>query len=143
MDAIQLLISHNEEETRDIGRKIGSLLTKGSVVSLVGVLGSGKTILAKGIAQALGVKETLVSPTFTLIQEYMGNVPLYHMDLYRIEGFDDFIAIGGEEYMYGNGVTLIEWGDRIASYLPLHTIEISIEYKESHTRQLSIRGAHI
>jgi len=96
--------------------------------------------LAKGIAEALHITEAIVSPTFTLIQEYRGTLDLYHMDLYRLEGVEDFAGIGGEELLYAGGVTLIEWSEKIAEILPEHTIRIVLSIDEDGSRTISITG---
>lgn len=131
-------ISHNSEETIKIGKEIGKLCKEGTVISLRGSLGAGKTVIAKGIAQYLNINEAIVSPTFTIIQEYDGDLKLYHMDLYRISGCDEFEMLGGEEMLYGNGVTLIEWSEKIEEMLPDNTIFINIEIKENLDRIIDI-----
>lgn len=117
----------NQEETISLGEKIGSLLKKGDIIALQGDLGAGKTTITKGIAKALGVEENITSPTFCLISEYSGKMPLYHMDVYRLEGADDFANLGTEDMLYGNGVTLIEWSEKIMSELPKKTIILKLE----------------
>ncbi len=136
-------ISSSPQETSDLGFRIGKACKAGSVVSLRGSLGAGKTVLAKGIARALGITEAIVSPTFTLIQEYEGTLDLYHMDLYRISGSDEFEMIGGEEMLYGNGVTLIEWSEKIQDMLPDWTIFVDICIMEDNTREITIEGIDV
>jgi len=131
-------ISHNAEETIEIGKKIGSMCKSGTVISLRGSLGAGKTVIAKGIAQYLNIEEAIVSPTFTIIQEYSGTLPLYHMDLYRISGCDEFEMLGGEEMLYGNGITLIEWSEKIEEMLPENTIYIDITILDNLDRVINI-----
>jgi len=124
----QETISSSPEETRRLGEEIGALLEPGSIVRLTGKMGAGKTVLAGGIARALGVTETVTSPTYTIISEYGGKLPLYHMDTYRLAGDEDFRLAGGEELLYGKGVCVIEWPERL-SLLPLDrvlTVEIAI-----------------
>ena len=96
-----------------------------------GTLAAGKTTITKGIALALGVEDTITSPTFCLISEYEGKIPLYHMDVYRLNGSDDFINLGAEELIYGNGVSIIEWSEKIMDTLPKKTIIIRLEPVES------------
>lgn len=131
-------ISHNTEETIEIGKKIGKMCKSGTVISLRGSLGAGKTVIAKGIAKALNIDEAIVSPTFTIIQEYKGTLPLYHMDLYRISGCDEFEMLGGEEMLYGNGVTLIEWSEKIEEMLPEDTIFIDIAIEKNLDRIITL-----
>ena len=115
------------QETIELGQKIGNLLKKGDIIALQGTLAAGKTTITKGIASALGVKDEITSPTFCLISEYEGKMPLYHMDVYRLEGGDDFINLGVEDLIYGNGVSLIEWSEKIMSELPKKTIILKLE----------------
>lgn len=130
----------SEEETKEVGRKLGKIATTGTVISLRGPLGAGKTIIAKGIAEALGITEAIVSPTFTLVQEYEGRLPMHHLDLYRIDGIEDFEGIGGEELLYSAGITVIEWSEKIEHLLPIQTIRVTIEILANQNRQISIRG---
>ena len=123
------------EETIELGKKIGSLLKKGDIIAMQGTLAAGKTTITKGIAQALGVKDEITSPTFCLISEYEGKMPLYHMDVYRLEGGEDFINLGVEDLMYGNGVSLIEWSEKVMDELPKKTIILRIEPVEGTTER--------
>ena len=117
----------SREETIQLGQKIGSKLKKGDVLAMQGTLAAGKTTITKGIALALGVKEDITSPTFCLISEYEGNMPLYHMDVYRLDGTEDFINLGVDDMLYGNGVCIIEWSEKIMDELPKNTIIIRLE----------------
>ncbi len=128
------------DETLKLGRNIGTILTLGSLVSLRGPLGAGKTVIAKGIAEALGIKEAIVSPTFTLVQEYEGREKLYHLDIYRLSGEDEFESMGGEEFLYPDGITLIEWSEKIDSMLPDDTIFIDITINDDLSRTINIKG---
>lgn len=123
------------EETIELGKKIGRLLQKGDIIALQGTLAAGKTTITKGIAQALGVSEEITSPTFCLISEYEGRLPLYHMDVYRLEGGDDFINLGVEDLIYGNGVSLIEWSEKVMDELPKKTIILRLETTEGTTER--------
>lgn len=123
------------EETIELGKKIGSLLKKGDIIAMQGTLAAGKTTITKGIAQALGIKDEITSPTFCLISEYEGKMPLYHMDVYRLEGGEDFINLGVEDLMYGNGVSLIEWSEKVMDELPKKTIILKIEPIEGTTER--------
>lgn len=119
------------EQTIEFGKKIGSKLKKGDILAMQGTLAAGKTTITKGIALALGVEDTITSPTFCLISEYEGKIPLYHMDVYRLNGTDDFLNLGAEELIYGNGVSIIEWSEKIMDSLPKKTIIIRLEPQES------------
>lgn len=143
MDKLQQFRTKSATETKDLGFRIGKHLKGGTVISLRGTLGSGKTVIAKGIAKALGITEAIVSPTFTLIQEYSGVLPLIHMDLYRIDGVEDFEGIGGEELLYQDGVTLIEWSEKIDEILPPATITLLIEIQENGDRLITLKGLQL
>lgn len=131
------LIFHTKsaDETIALGEKIGSLLKKGDIIALQGTLAAGKTTITKGIASALDVKDEITSPTFCLISEYEGRLPLYHMDVYRLEGGEDFINLGVEDLIYGNGVSLIEWSEKVMDELPKKTIILRLEAKEGTTER--------
>lgn len=122
----------NAEETIRLGERIGRILSDGIVIALIGKLGAGKTTLVKGIARGLGVKELIHSPTFTLIHEHKGRIPLYHFDLYRITEKEELHDIGYEEYFYGSGVTVIEWPEKIIDLLPPDHLEIHITGEDDH-----------
>lgn len=103
-----------------------------------GTLAAGKTTITKGIAKALEIEETVTSPTFTLISEYEGKMPLYHMDVYRLDSTEDFINLGTEDLLYGNGVSVIEWSEKIMSELPKKTIILKLEATEDNGRIITI-----
>ncbi len=116
------------ESTAELGNRIGRQVAAGDVICLNGDLGVGKTVFTQGFAKGLGISEPVNSPTFTLIQEYdEGRIPLYHFDVYRISGPWDMDDLGYEDYFYGNGVCLVEWGNLIDELLPENTIYVSIE----------------
>lgn len=118
-----------EEETYAFGAKLADKLKPGTVIAMVGDLGTGKTTLTKAIAKGLGVKETVTSPTFTIVKEYEdGKMPLYHFDVYRIGDIDEMYELGYEEYFYGQGVCIVEWADIIEELIPDDAIRINIEY---------------
>ena len=123
------------EETIELGKKIGSHLKKGDIIAMQGTLAAGKTTITKGIAASLGIKDEITSPTFCLISEYEGKMPLYHMDVYRLEGGEDFINLGVEDLMYGNGITLIEWSEKVMDELPKKTIILKLEPIEGTTER--------
>ncbi|MFD1347540.1 tRNA (adenosine(37)-N6)-threonylcarbamoyltransferase complex ATPase subunit type 1 TsaE [Oceanobacillus caeni] len=120
------MVSNSAEETNLIGERLASLLEAGDVLTLEGDLGAGKTTFTKGIAKGLGVKRTVNSPTFTIVKEYEGRLPLYHMDVYRLEDSDE--DIGFDEYFNGNGVSVVEWAQFIEEYLPTNRLDIRIKY---------------
>ena len=118
--------TQSAEETMEVGRKLGALLRGGEVLCLNGDLGTGKTAFTGGIARALGVAGYITSPTFTLVNEYPGSLPLYHFDVYRIDDPEEMFEIGFEEYLLSGGVMVIEWADRIREVLPAEYIRIDI-----------------
>lgn len=128
------------EETVELGKKIGSFLKKGDIIAMQGTLGAGKTTITKGIAQALGINETITSPTFCLISEYEGKMPLYHMDVYRLDGAEDFANLGTEDMLYGEGVSIIEWSEKIMEELPHKTIILKLEPHDDGTRNITIEN---
>jgi len=133
------MVTKNEEETRQLGVRLAELLQPGDVLALEGDLGAGKTTLAQGVARGLGVKETVDSPTFTIIKEYHGRLPFYHMDVYRLESPDE--DLGWDEFFFGDGVTLVEWAGRIEELLPDHTVRITITVGENGERLIAFAPA--
>jgi tRNA threonylcarbamoyladenosine biosynthesis protein TsaE len=131
--------SHGEEETREIGRLLGQSLAAGIVVGLVGDLGAGKTRLAQAICDGLEVDISQVnSPTFVLIQEYEGRLPVYHFDTYRLRDTDEFLELGADDYMSSVGVCLIEWSDRVVDLLPRDRLTVEVEILGEASRGISI-----
>ncbi len=112
------IITKSTEETLRLGTILGSLLQKGDVIGLFGDLGTGKTVFTQGIARGLKVEDYVTSPTFTLINEYSGSLPLFHFDVYRLDDPEELLELGYEEYFFGEGVTVIEWAEKIEDYLP-------------------------
>lgn len=127
--------TNSAEETIELGKKIGSFLKGGEIFAMQGTLAAGKTTITKGIAQALNVKDEITSPTFCLISEYEGKIPLYHMDVYRLNDGEDFINLGAEDLIYGKGVSIIEWSEKIMEELPKSTIILKIEPVEGTTQR--------
>ena len=132
-----------EKETFALGESLAPLLEKGSIVALKGSLGAGKTCFAKGVARGLGIEEVLTSPTYTVISEYglpaeTGIPALYHIDAYRLKGNDDFIAIGGEDIIFADGISLIEWSERIGESIPAEALRVDIEIGEGGERLIRI-----
>ena len=134
------LISRSEKNTFDIGREIAANLVKGDIICLCGQLGSGKTVLAKGISSGLGVnKDEVISPTFVLMRCYDVRIPVYHFDLYRLSRPDDIINIGYEEFLFADGISIIEWADRLMHLLPPEFLKI--ELRVSGEKQRSLKFA--
>ena len=127
------VISRNEKETMELAQNIESEKFPNMIICLDGELGSGKTVFTKGIAQALGINEVITSPTFTIIKEYLyGEMPLYHMDVYRLDGADDTVGI--EEYFTKGGIVVIEWADIIRDILPENRLDIKIKVTDEDKR---------
>ena len=115
---IKNIYLNNDQETREIGFKLGKLLKPGSIVCLIGDLGAGKTTMTQSLAEALEVDDYITSPTFTIVNQYEGKMPLYHFDVYRIGCSEEMYDIGFEEYINGDGVCIIEWANIIEDILP-------------------------
>jgi tRNA threonylcarbamoyladenosine biosynthesis protein TsaE len=141
-----VIYSSSEEETIKIGEELGKLLKLGTIIGLNGELGTGKTVFVKGIARGLNTREEPNSPTFVIMNKYEGRIPLYHFDLYRISSAEELEGIGYEDYFYGNGVTVVEWSDRVKGIFPDKTIkiEITIPVEPDHNaetiRKINIEG---
>lgn len=128
MENTKQIESFSAEDTHALGKKIGENAKPGDVYTLLGDLGVGKTVLTQGIADGLGIKEAICSPTFTIVQVYdEGRMPFYHFDVYRIGDIEEMDEIGYEDYFYGNGLTMIEWANLIEEILPSKRKEITIE----------------
>ncbi|MFQ5770313.1 MAG: tRNA (adenosine(37)-N6)-threonylcarbamoyltransferase complex ATPase subunit type 1 TsaE [bacterium] len=123
------IISNSPAETQRIGEQWGRSLQPGSVVALFGELGSGKTTFIKGVCRGLNVIDEITSPSFTLIHEYTGKIPIYHFDFYRIENIREILELGCEDYFYRAGICLIEWADRVTDFLPSKRIEIYLKHR--------------
>jgi tRNA threonylcarbamoyladenosine biosynthesis protein TsaE len=134
------ILSSSREETLALGEKLAGFLAPGSVVALEGPLGAGKTCFAKGIARGLGIEEEITSPTYTIVSEYQGAFPFYHIDVYRLSGDGDFASLGGEEFIYGKGISVVEWSDRIPSSIPRDSVFVDIEIREGGARNIRITG---
>ncbi|OIO32551.1 MAG: tRNA (adenosine(37)-N6)-threonylcarbamoyltransferase complex ATPase subunit type 1 TsaE [Candidatus Omnitrophica bacterium CG1_02_40_15] len=134
------MITNSAKETMLIGEKLARKLRPGDIIALSGDLGSGKTTFTKGIGKGLGVKDPkrINSPTFVLIKEYNGRIPLYHLDLYRLDDLKEIENLAIEEYIYGNGVTVIEWAEKIKSILPEKHISVRLKIKGDNKRKVII-----
>ena len=127
------MYTKNEEELINLGERLGTLLQKNDVLILSGELGAGKTTFTKGLAKGLGIRQMIKSPTYTIVREYEGRLPLYHLDVYRIEGDADSIDL--DEFLFGGGVTVIEWGHLFGEDLPDSYLELEL-LKEAEGRRL-------
>lgn len=129
---------NNEADTRALGHRIAEAAEPGDVVALIGDLGTGKTALTKYIAEGLGIKGDISSPTFTIVKEYRnGRLPLYHFDVYRLGSGDELIDIGAEEMLDGDGLCVIEWADIVADVLPEDALAIRLDYGENEGERIA------
>jgi tRNA threonylcarbamoyladenosine biosynthesis protein TsaE len=128
--------------TRAFGHRLAAALTPGTVIALVGPLGAGKTYLVRAVAEGLGMADprSVCSPTFVLIQEYDARLPVYHFDTYRLRSPEEFFDLGAHEYFEGNGVCLVEWGDRVERYLPADHLRITIAVTGENSRRFTIEA---
>lgn len=136
-----ILRSGSEEKTIDYGRILGGLLDRGDVVALIGELGAGKTYLTKGLALGLGARDTkgITSPTFTIINEYSGRLPIFHLDFFRLNEYHEVEELGYEEYFSGPGVSIIEWAEKFPKILPEEHLEIKINILGENERELELK----
>ncbi len=119
-------ITESAEETSKIGEQLGRLLSKGNIICLTGDLGAGKTAFTKGIAKGLAVDDYVTSPTYTIINEYQGRLPLYHFDVYRLNDVEEMYELGYEEYFFGDGIVVLEWADIVRDIIPGERLWITI-----------------
>ena len=133
------LISHSPEQTREFGAVIGELCLPGDVFLLVGNLGAGKTCLTQGIAWGLGSQEYAASPSFVVVRELYGRLPLYHIDLYRLDRIEEIADLGLDDYLYGDGVCVVEWAEKGDVVLPLEHLLIEMSYLADDERRLQLR----
>ncbi|MGN0728780.1 tRNA (adenosine(37)-N6)-threonylcarbamoyltransferase complex ATPase subunit type 1 TsaE [Treponema sp.] len=136
-----LFHTHSSDETILLGEKIGALLKPGDILAMSGTLAAGKTTITKGIAKALGITDNITSPTFCLVSEYNGGrLPLYHMDVYRLDGAEDFANLGVDDMLYGNGVCVIEWSEKVKTEIPKRAISVEIKPTEDGGREIKIEN---
>jgi len=133
------LISHSPEQTQKIGTHIGELALPGDIILLVGELGTGKTCLTQGIAWGLDIKEYAASPSFIIVRELYGRLPLYHIDLYRLDHIEEIVELGLDDYLYGNGVCVVEWAEKGLSVLPKEHLLIQISYLSDTERSFQFK----
>jgi len=136
-----IITTKSAEETIKLGRNLSKLLKPGDVLGLIGELGSGKTTLVRGIASGLGVKEKegVASPTFVLVKEYRGKIPVFHLDLYRLDSIKDIESLGVEEYLFDQGVCLIEWAEKMRMLLPDY-LQVNLKVIGESKREIGFRA---
>ena len=135
------IISHTPQETERIGSLLGEMLTRGDIIALAGELGTGKTTFVRGMAQGMGIEgKEVASPSFTLVNEYEGPLPLFHLDLYRLEDEQELLGIDYDEYIRGDGVTVIEWADRIPQAVPRESLWIRLRYLGAELREIMFQA---
>ncbi len=131
-------ITNNPNETIELGKRIGKLLKASDVVLLDGDLSAGKTTLTKGIGEAIGVKKVINSPTFTIVKEYNGDIKLYHLDLYRLDGINNDFDL--EEYIESDGIAVIEWPNQVSELIPNNYLKVILKRLDNDKREISIEG---
>jgi len=131
--------SQSPEQTQEMGRRIGQLALPGDVFLLSGNLGTGKTCLTQGIAWGLGIEEYALSPSFVIMRELHGRLPLYHIDLYRLDRIEESIDLGLDEYFYGRGVSVVEWAEKALNILPVKRLYIEISYLSDAGRRFKMK----
>ncbi len=141
--AVTQVTSRSPAETRKLGKDLSETLERGDIVALTGALGSGKTCLTQGICEGLHVDDPVTSPTFVLVNEYRGQdrdgeVTVYHFDLYRLEGADDLVDLGWDDYLDEGGICLVEWADRAEDVIPSRAVRIAIEAPDRCVRLLTL-----
>ncbi|MBC5646875.1 tRNA (adenosine(37)-N6)-threonylcarbamoyltransferase complex ATPase subunit type 1 TsaE [Christensenella tenuis] len=137
---MQEFLSDSESKTKEFAKKLASRLVQGSFLAVYGDLGAGKTAFVKGLAQGLGVTESIVSPTYTILRVYeTGRVPLYHFDVYRIADEDELYETGFDEYAAGDGVCVCEWADLIPDALPIPRFDVRIERLSEMERKITLQ----
>ena len=136
---MERFISDSPEETVEIGKKIASYLKAGDCVLYTGEMGAGKTHLTKGIAEYFGSTDDVTSPTFALVNEYEGDVPIFHFDLFRINTLDDLYAIGFFDYLDAGGVLVIEWSENVLEFLPKDMIRVDIKRISDNEREITVK----
>jgi len=133
------LISHSPEQTQQFGVRIGELALAGDIFLLVGTLGTGKTCLTQGIAWGLDIKEYALSPSFVIVRELYGRLPLYHIDLYRLDHIEEIAELGLDDYLYGNGICVVEWAEKGLNILPTEHLLIQINYLSDTERSFQLK----
>jgi len=135
------IITSSERETELAGKTLASHLGPGDTVALFGELGAGKTAFIRGMAEGLGVKDAVSSPSFAILHEYRGEIPLYHFDMYRVSGWDDLCFTGFFDYLGAGGVCAVEWSENIDGALPENAVRVHMERREENERIIKISGS--
>jgi tRNA threonylcarbamoyladenosine biosynthesis protein TsaE len=133
-------VSRSAQETQALGERLGARLGRGDVVACIGPLGAGKTCFLQGLARGLGVMTDVTSPTFVLVNQYRGRLPVYHVDAYRTGSLTELVDLGLEEMLHGEGVTVVEWADKLLPLLPARTVTVTIEGLGDEPRQIELAG---
>ena len=131
------IITKSPEETKNLGKDVSKLVKPGDILAFYGELGAGKTCFIQGISLGLEVKDYVTSPSFTIINEYQGKVPIYHFDLFRLNNAEEILELGYEEYFYGEGLTVIEWAEKIEQLLTKEHLKIEIKFMDRYQRTIS------
>lgn len=134
------VVSRSAQETQAFGERLGARLGRGDVVACIGPLGAGKTCFLQGLARGLGVMADVTSPTFVLVNQYRGRLPVYHVDAYRTGSLTELVDLGLEEMLHGEGVTVVEWADKLLPLLPPRTITVTIAGLGDEPRQIELAG---
>ena len=138
-------LSHNTEETEALGKELAAHLRPGNVIAYLGDLGAGKTAFTRGLAQGLGCTGRVTSPTFTIVNEYEGQIPLFHFDMYRLSDADDLFDIGWDDYLSRGGICAVEWSERIEDALPADAVVVTIRRCEENDdwRRITLEGVDL
>jgi tRNA threonylcarbamoyladenosine biosynthesis protein TsaE len=136
----EIVVSASPEETQAAGERLAARLGPGAVVACIGELGAGKTCFIQGLARGLGVTSEVTSPTFVLVNQYRGRVPVYHLDAYRTTSLTELVDIGVEEMFHGEGVTVVEWADKLVPLLPARAVTVMITGLGDEPRRIAIAG---
>jgi len=134
------VVSRSAQETQALGERLGARLGRGDVVACIGPLGAGKTCFLQGLARGLGVMTGVTSPTFVLVNQYRGRLPVYHVDAYRTGSLTELVDLGLEEMLHGEGVTVVEWADKLLPLLPPRTVTVTIAGLGDEPRQIELAG---
>ena len=131
------IITRSPEETKNLGEEIGKLAKSGDLLAFYGELGAGKTCFIQGISRGLEVKDYVTSHSFTIINEYTGTIPIFHFDLFKLSKVEEILELSYKEYFYGEGLTVIEWAEKIEQFLPKEHLKIDIKFKDRYQRIIS------